>query len=125
MMPTPPPTTSWKPTDLERLLSACSVVNRPAPTIMSTQPTNVVMTYFPVFLTTTPATIATRLMLYDNPKRSTPAPVGDLSLHASKKTAYQSTSGHTRRQLVRMSEACGFYVQLKVASTTAITKFWR
>ena len=31
-------------------------------------------------------------MLYDNPKIPTPAAVGDFSLHASKKTVYQSDS---------------------------------
>jgi hypothetical protein len=77
--------------------------------------------YLPVFLTATPAIIAMRLMLYDSPKRSIPAPVGDLSLHASKKTAYQSTGGH-RHQLTTCRQTC-CYVQLKVARITAMTKF--
>src|SRR5712671_5152830 len=99
-MPTPLPIIIWKATDLTRLLFAPSVINKPEPTIARIQPTYSGIKYFPVFLTATPATIATRLMLYDSPKRSTPAPAGDLSLHASKKTAYQSTSIYTRHQPV-------------------------
>ncbi len=48
--------------------------------------------------------MAMRLELYVKPKKSTPAPVGDLSLHASKKTTYQSNSWETCRQLARCSD---------------------
>ena len=85
--------TTWKPTAFAKLLSARSVVRSPAPTMVRTQPTYNRVRYLPVFLTAMPAATATRLMLYDNPKRSTPAAVGDFPLHASKKTGYQSDSG--------------------------------
>ena len=90
MIPTPPPTTSWKPTALAKWLSARSVVRSPAPIMVRIQPAYNGIRYLPVFLTAMPAATAIRLMLYDNPKRSMPAAVGDLSLHASKKIAYQS-----------------------------------
>src|SRR5713101_1601305 len=85
--------TTSMPIALAILLSTCSVVRSPAPMTMRTQPTNIVIKYWPVFLTVMPATNATRQELYENPKISTPAHVGDFSLHASKKTAYQSDSG--------------------------------
>src|SRR5229473_1901609 len=93
-MPIPPPMTNWKPTALAELLSARSVVRRPAPIMVRIQPTYIGIKYLPVFLIAMPATSAIRLMLYDNPKRSIPAPDGDFSLHASKKIAYQSVVVH-------------------------------
>jgi hypothetical protein len=125
MMPMPAPMTSWKPTDLERLLSACNVVSKPAPTMVSTQPAYVGIMYLPVFLTAMPAIIAMRLMLYDSPKRSTPAPVGDLSLHASKNTAYQSTGGHRhqltmcRQTLLRTTQGCQDHSHDKILEIAA------
>src|SRR6266446_5065196 len=123
MTPTPLPMTSSKPIALAKLLSARSVVKRPAPITMRIQPTYIGTKYLPVILTTMPATSAIRLMVYDNPKISTPAPVGDFSLHASKKSAYQS-DGVSYVLASKVHQIVSSCVQLKVANTTAIKKFW-
>jgi hypothetical protein len=51
-----------------------------------------------------PAAKENKLVLNDIPKPPTPACVGDLSLHASKKTAYQSDSGSSRDQRANFVE---------------------
>jgi len=72
-----------------------------------------------------PATSADMLALNENDKISTPARVGDLSLHASKKTAYQSDSGRVIwRSASKVHQIVSSHVQLRVDNTTAIKKFW-
>ena len=109
------------------LLSARSVVRRPAPIIMSIQPTPIGVKYRPVFLTAMPVTIAIRLMLYDNPIMSTPASVEDFSLQASKKIAYQSDSSRmvVSKQrisgcgLSRTTQRCQYYGHQEILDVTA------